>query len=164
MNIDQDEFVSAGINFSAQTNSKNLLDLFLDKLFKKKKDLIGPPAGKKMVLFIDDVNMPQPEKYGAQPSIELLRQVIDHGGFYDLKKLHFIHIKDCQFITSCAPPGGGRNKVKIIIFFLYFLIFSYIFLYFLIFSYIFLYFLIFSYIFLYFLIFSYIFLYFLIFS
>lgn len=108
------EFVFSTMNFSAQTSSKNLQDLFMDKdkFIRKKKDLIGPPSGKKMLVFIDDVNMPQLEKYGAQPPIELLRQVIDHGGFYELKKqLLFINVKDCLFLTSCAPPGGGRNAV-----------------------------------------------------
>lgn len=28
-----------------------------------------------------------------------------------MKKLLFTHIKDCVFISACAPPGGGRNKV-----------------------------------------------------
>ena len=41
----------------------------------------------------------------------MLRQVIDHGGFYDLKKLEFMRIRDCIFAAACAPPGGGRNNV-----------------------------------------------------
>ena len=113
MTAKESEFVFSTLNFSAQTSSKNLQDLFMDKdkFIRKKKDLIGPPSGKKMLVFIDDVNMPQLEKYGAQPPIELLRQIIDHGGFFELKRLLFMNVKDCLFITSCAPPGGGRNAV-----------------------------------------------------
>lgn len=82
-----------------------------DKFNKKKKDQIGPPAGRKMIVFVDDINMPALEKYGAQPVNELLRQIIDNGGFYDTKKLFFIYVKDIVFISSCASPGGGRNHV-----------------------------------------------------
>lgn len=36
---------------------------------------------------------------------------MDHGGFYDLKKLFFINVKDLVFVSACASPGGGRNQV-----------------------------------------------------
>jgi len=36
-----------------------------DKFPRKKKDLIGPPAGRKMIIFIDDINMPATELLGA---------------------------------------------------------------------------------------------------
>ena len=36
-----------------------------DRFPRKKKDLIGPPAGRKIVIFIDDINMPATELLGA---------------------------------------------------------------------------------------------------
>ena len=111
VNADPDKYVSGFINFSGKTTSKNLRDAFESKLDKKRKTLLGPPGGKKMVFFIDDVNMPQYDEYFSQPPVELLRQAIDSHGFYDLEKLIFKYIKDTQFVTACAPPGGGRNEV-----------------------------------------------------
>ena len=69
---------------------------------------LGAPSGKTMAMFIDDLNMPALDKYGSQPPIELLRQVIDQGGFYDRQKLFFKYVANCTFAAACAPPGGGR--------------------------------------------------------
>lgn len=106
-----DTMVSAAVNFSGKTTTKNLQDAFEGNLEAKRKTLLGPPAGKKMVFFIDDVNMPQLDRYGSQPPCELLRQTIDSSGFFDTQKLIFKQIKDTKFVCACAPPGGGRNHV-----------------------------------------------------
>jgi dynein heavy chain len=37
----------------------------------------------RVIIFVDDLNVPLPEKQGAQPPIEWLRNMADHGFAYD---------------------------------------------------------------------------------
>ncbi|GAX74205.1 hypothetical protein CEUSTIGMA_g1654.t1 [Chlamydomonas eustigma] len=98
------------IGFSARATA-NMAQYLIDaKLDRRRKGVFGPPSGKKAIIFVDDLNMPQLETYGAQPPIELLRQYMDHGGWYDRQNL-FRRMDDCLFVTAMGPPGGGRNNV-----------------------------------------------------
>ena len=57
--------------------------------------------------------MPKKEEYGAQPPIELIRQWMDHGGWYDLKtkEKEFKEVVDIIFCSAMGPPGGGRSSL-----------------------------------------------------
>ncbi|XP_035825271.1 dynein heavy chain 6, axonemal [Aplysia californica] len=101
--------VSTMIQCSAQTTSKRLQAQIMLKLIKKSRTSMGAPKGRKVIVFVDDLNMPSPEEYGAQPPLELLRQFLELGGFYDTKKLVWKDILDVTVVAACGPPGGGRN-------------------------------------------------------
>jgi len=59
----------------------------------------GAPTGKRIIIFVDDLNMPKLDTYGSQPPIELLRQYQDFGGLYDREKLFWKEI-NVRFIAA----------------------------------------------------------------
>ena len=50
---------------------------------KRTKDTFGPPPGKRLVVFMDDMNMPQVDTYGTQQPIALMKLLLERGGIYD---------------------------------------------------------------------------------
>uniref|UniRef100_A0A674D5A9 Dynein axonemal heavy chain 1 n=1 Tax=Salmo trutta TaxID=8032 RepID=A0A674D5A9_SALTR len=106
------EYITHFLMFSARTSANQTQDYIDSKLDKRRKGVFGPPLGKYFIFFIDDLNMPILETYGAQPPIELLRQWMDHGGWYDRKQIGtFKHLVDINFACAMGPPGGGRNPI-----------------------------------------------------
>jgi dynein heavy chain len=54
-------------------------DTIEGKLEKRTKGVFAPVGGKRLVTFIDDLNMPQKSKFGFIPPLELLKLWVDHG-------------------------------------------------------------------------------------
>ncbi|TPX54389.1 hypothetical protein PhCBS80983_g05954 [Powellomyces hirtus] len=102
------------INFSSRTSSLDVQKNMEANVEKRTKDTYGPVAGKRMIVFIDDLNMPAKDTYGTQQPIALLKLLIERGGLYDRgKELNWKNLKDVQFLAAMGTPGGGRNDIDI---------------------------------------------------
>ena len=108
--LNQETTTSLNINFSNRTNSLILQNTLDDNLDRPLMGVIRPRAGKKMVVFIDDLNMPQMDPEETQQPIALLKFLFDRGGLYGRSSadLSFRKYADIQFVTAMCPPGGGR--------------------------------------------------------
>jgi dynein heavy chain len=111
MNSMPAEYTPQFLTFSAQTSANQTQDILDGKMDKRRKGVYGPPAGKRYCIFVDDMNMPLREVYFAQPPIEILRQWMDHQGWYDRKTYMKSEIVDVMFVGAMGPPGGGRQPV-----------------------------------------------------
>jgi dynein heavy chain len=106
--LNVDVFQSCVINMNYFTDSL-LLQQQLEKPVEKRSGRVfGPPAGKHLVVFIDDINLPYVETYGTQNAIELLRQQADHKSIFDRVDLGFRReVVDCQYLAAMNPKSGS---------------------------------------------------------
>ena len=105
---EKDCILSKNIVMSYYTTSFTLQNELEGYIDKRSRNTFGPPMGKKMVFFIDDINLPFVETYGTQNSISLLTQHMAYGSVFDRTDLGMRkQLLDIQYIAAMNPTSGS---------------------------------------------------------
>ncbi|ESN96268.1 hypothetical protein HELRODRAFT_67881 [Helobdella robusta] len=111
-NLNSEEYQVLGMNFSSRTTSLDCQKNIENHTEKRTRDVFGPPVGKRLVIFVDDLNMPQIDPYGTQQPIAMLKLLLGYSGIYDRgSALNWKTLRDLDWIAAMGNPGGGRNHV-----------------------------------------------------
>ncbi|XP_053575482.1 dynein axonemal heavy chain 2 [Bombina bombina] len=100
------------VNMSSQTTSTNVQNIIESRVEKRTKGVYVPVGGKKLITFMDDLNMPAKDTFGSQPPLELLRLWIDYGFWYDRQNQSIKYVKGMFLMAAMGPPGGGRTAIS----------------------------------------------------
>ncbi|KAH9103464.1 hypothetical protein AeMF1_002875 [Aphanomyces euteiches] len=112
--LNPDTMMVKRVNFSSATTAFMFQTAVESELDKRGGKSFGPPNGKKMTVFLDDLSMPLINAWGDQPTLEIVRLIIEFSGFCFLSKDRrgdFKVCEDLQYVGAMGHPGGGRNDI-----------------------------------------------------
>lgn len=75
-----------------------------------RKIMFGLQLGKWLVLFCDEINLPDMDNYGTQRVISFLRQLVEHRGFFRPSDQQWVTLERIQFVGACNPPTDPGRK------------------------------------------------------
>ena len=112
--FDNSKMLLKKVNFSSATTAGMFQTSMEADIEKRQGKTYAPPGGRLMTVFLDDVSMPEVNTWGDQPTLELVRQLIETGGFYFLqkdKRGDKMQIENVAYVAAMSHPGGGRNDI-----------------------------------------------------
>jgi len=111
--------VFTSLNFSSHTTPDIILKSFQQycKYVRRGRELFLEPAESLgsdvwLVVFCDEINLPQEDTYGTQRVIMFMRQLVEQSGFWREDNV-WVKINRIQFVGACNPPtDAGRVEMS----------------------------------------------------
>ncbi|PAA93228.1 hypothetical protein BOX15_Mlig011306g2 [Macrostomum lignano] len=106
------EILNVSVYANRYTNARLITERLDEKLEWKDGKLYVPLGGKRLMCFVDDLNLAATDDAGRQTSSELLRQLIDEGGHHFAATQSWRTLKSLHFIAALNPGIAGGATVK----------------------------------------------------
>ena len=106
---EEDNIMKKSINFSSATTGGMFQSNIEADIEKRQGKTFAPPFGRRMIVFLDDISMPEVNNWGDQPTLEIVRQLIEYKGFYFLEKDKRGDRKTIElidYVAAMSHPGG----------------------------------------------------------
>lgn len=103
-----DQYLSTSINLNYYATATSLQRQLEMKVSKRSGKTYGPPSGRQLLIFVDDLNSPALDAYETQPPLELLRQQMDSKEIFDRADLTLRkEIVDVLYSAAINPKAGS---------------------------------------------------------
>ncbi|XP_043928516.1 cytoplasmic dynein 2 heavy chain 1 isoform X1 [Protopterus annectens] len=104
----------ATVHCSAQTSSRHILQKLCQTCLVISSNtgrVYRPKDCEQLVLYLKDINLPKPDKWGTSNLIAFLQQVLTYHGFYD-ENLEWVGLENIQIVASMSVGGTlGRHPL-----------------------------------------------------
>jgi dynein heavy chain 1 len=110
------DFILAPLNFSSTTSPDLILKTFAQycETEDSPDGLVMQPnkatyrESQWLVVFCDEINLPETDAYGSQRVVMFLRQLTEQGGYWN-GDCKWVSLRRVQFVGACNPPtDAGR--------------------------------------------------------
>jgi len=111
------EFEMIFVNFSSSTSPALIMKQF-DHYCEYVKTVAGiilrpKQPNKWLVVFCDEINLPDTDKYATMTVITFLRQLTEQHGFWRTSDRQWVSLERIQFVGACNPPTDiGRKPLS----------------------------------------------------
>ncbi|XP_051482944.1 cytoplasmic dynein 2 heavy chain 1 isoform X1 [Apus apus] len=104
----------ATLHCSAQTTSQHLLQKLSQTCIVISTNtgrVYRPKDCERLVLYLKDINLPKPDKWGTSTLVAFVQQVLTYQGFYD-ENLEWVGLENIQIVASMSAGGtSGKHKL-----------------------------------------------------
>lgn len=105
--LDPETMMTLTLNFNYFTDVTVTQRIMESPLEKAGGINFAPPGQKRLVYFVDDMNMPKLDAYETAMPISLIRQHLGWGHWFDRSKLAQKNINNTQYVACMNPTAGS---------------------------------------------------------